>query len=811
MTFSIFAFEMCNAKSIQTDMSRILLTIFCMWLPLQLMAQGFTVRGRVVDKLSRQPVAYANVSLYGNPGQGASTDSLGQFRIEHVAPGIHQLSVSCIGYKNLLSPEYIVSAKLPPVELELEEDASQLAEVTVQAAAPFRRIKESPVSLQIIGLSEIEKSPGGNRDISRIVRSYPGVSFSPIGYRNDLIVRGGSPSENRFYMDGIEIPNINHFATQGASGGPVSILNADLIREVQFYTGAFPADKGGALSSVMDIRLRDGNPDDQTFKATLGASEVSLSGAGHFGERTTYLFSVRQSYLQLLFKMLGLPFLPNYIDGQFKIKTRLTATDELIFLGLTGIDNMKLNTDEEGEDAEYMLSYLPRIKQQTFTLGAAYKHYAGRHVQTVSLGYNYLANQNLKYTNNDDSSPDNLTLDLSSHEQKATLRAENRTHGERWTLTEGVETWYARYDDRTFQRIFASGTQQAWEQQTDLGIVGWGAFASARYRTPDERWTATLGLRLDGCDYSRSMMRFWQNLSPNLSVSWRMRPAVAINAAVGLYHQLPAYTGLGYKDATGELANKSLKYMRVANANLGTEWNVTPRVILSLEGFYKYYTRVPLSVADGIPLSCKGNDYGTVGNELLLPTASGRAYGVEASMRWQIPGKFTSVASVTCFRSEYRNDDHSPYIASAWDNRFIANVSGTYDFPRNWSVGAKLSAIGGSPYTPYDEDKSSLVEAWDVQGRPYYDYSRYNTCRLDAFAQLDVRVDKNYYFRGWRLGIYLDLQNVTKSVLRQQDVLMSTGVIENPEAPAAEQRYVMKRLKQESGTLLPTIGLTVEF
>ena len=792
-------------------MSRILLTILCMWLPLQLMAQGFTVRGRVVDKLSRQPVPYANVSLYGNPGQGASTDSLGQFRIEHVAPGIHQLSVSCIGYKNLLSPEYIVSAKLPPVELELEEDASQLAEVTVQAAAPFRRIKESPVSLQIIGLSEIEKSPGGNRDISRIVRSYPGVSFSPIGYRNDLIVRGGSPSENRFYMDGIEIPNINHFATQGASGGPVSILNADLIREVQFYTGAFPADKGGALSSVMDIRLRDGNPDDQTFKATLGASEVSLSGAGHFGERTTYLFSVRQSYLQLLFKMLGLPFLPNYIDGQFKIKTRLTATDELIFLGLTGIDNMKLNTDEEGEDAEYMLSYLPRIKQQTFTLGAAYKHYAGRHVQTVSLGYNYLANQNLKYTNNDDSSPDNLTLDLSSHEQKATLRAENRTHGERWTLTEGVETWYARYGDRTFQRIFASGTQQAWQQQTDLGIVGWGAFASARYRTPDERWTATLGLRLDGCDYSRSMMRFWQNLSPNLSVSWRVRPAVAINAAVGLYHQLPAYTGLGYKDATGELANKSLKYMRVANANLGTEWNVTPRVVLALEGFYKYYTRVPLSVADGIPLSCKGNDYGTVGNELLLPTASGRAYGVEASMRWQIPGKFTSVASVTCFRSEYRNDDRSPYIASAWDNRFIANVSGTYDFPRNWSVGAKLSAIGGSPYTPYDEDKSSLVEAWDVQGRPYYDYSRYNTCRLDAFAQLDVRVDKNYYFRGWRLGIYLDLQNVTKSVLRQQDVLMSTGVIENPEAPASEQRYVMKRLKQESGTLLPTIGLTVEF
>ena len=533
------------------------------------LAEDYDVRGRVIDKLSRRPVAYANVALYGHPGKGASTDTTGTFRIANVAPGIYQLSVTCVGYKNLLSPEYIVSAQLPPIELELEEDASQLAEVTI-----------------------------------------------PIGYRNDLIVRGGSPSENRFYLDGIEIPNINHFATQGASGGPVSILNADLIREVQFYTGAFPVDKAGALSSVMDIRLRDGNPDEHTFKATLGASEVSLSGAGHCGKRTTYLFSIRQSYLQLLFKMLGLPFLPNYVDGQFKIKTRLTDKDELILLGLTGIDNMKLNTDEKGEDAEYMLSYLPRIKQQTFTLGAAYKHYAGRHVQSVSIGYNYLGNQNLKYRNNDDSSPENLTLDLSAHEQKATLRAENRTYGERWTWLQGAEVYYARYDDHTFQRLYQSNAQVQHRQQTALGIVGWSGFASARYRTEDNRLTTTLGLRLDGSNYSSRMARFWENLSPNLSVSYRFRPAWALNAAAGLYHQLPSYTALGFKDNNGAYANKSLKYMRVPNANLGMEWNVNERLVLSAEGFYKHYSRIPLSVADGIPLACKGNDYGVVGNNM---------------------------------------------------------------------------------------------------------------------------------------------------------------------------------------------------
>lgn len=790
---------------------RIFLLLFVMvLLSTCVYSEDFQVRGRVIDKFSRQPVPNASVTVYGRTGQGASTDSAGVFCIEHVAPGICQLSVSCVGYKNALSPEYIVSAKLPPVEIELEENTSKLEEVTVTAGS-FRRVKNSPVSLQIIGLGEIEKSPGGNRDISRIVRSYPGVSFSPIGYRNDLIVRGGAPSENRFYLDGIEIPNINHFATQGASGGPVSILNADLIREVQFYTGAFPADKGGALSSVMDIRLRDGNVDDNSFKATLGASEVSLSGSGHFGGNTTYLFTVRQSYLQLLFKVLGLPFLPNYIDGQFKIKTRLSDRDEIVLLGLTGIDRMKLNTDEKGEDAEYMLSYLPRIEQQTFTIGAAYKHYAGKNVQTVSLGYNYLANQNLKYRNNDDSSADNLTLDLSSHEQKVSLRAENRTYGERWAFVEGVEAYYAKYDDNTFQRLYRSGGQVLLRQNTDLGIMGWGAFASARYKTTDERLTATLGLMFDGCDYSSAMARFWETVSPTLSLSYRVLPQLAVNPAVGMYHQLPAYTALGYTDETGAYVNKSLKYMRVVNANLGTEWNISRQVVVSVEGFFKRYSRVPLSVVDGIPLACKGNDYGVVGNEQLVPDADGRAYGVEASMRWQVAGKLTSVASFTFFRSEYRSENGAEYIASAWDNCFIANVSGTYELPRNWSIGAKLSAIGGSPFTPYDEDKSSLVEAWDVQGRPYYDYTRYNTGRLDAFAQLDVRVDKNYYFKGWRLGIYLDLQNVTKSVLRQPDVLMSTGVVENPEAPLAEQRYKMKYIKQESGTLLPTIGLTVEF
>ena len=767
---------------------------------------GYPVSGRVIDRLTRQPVAYASVVVQGEEQRGASTDSTGRFVIERVRPGIQRFVASSVGYKGYVSPEFLVSAATPFVEIELEEDATQVEAVTVRPS-PFRATVESPVGLNVIGVREIEKSPGSNRDISRIVRSYPGVAFSPVGYRNDLIVRGGGPSENKFFMDGIEIPNINHFATQGATGGPVSIVNADLIREINFYTGAFPADRAGALSSVLDFKLRDGNAERQTFKATLGASDAGISGSGHIGDRTTYLFSLRQSYLQLLFKMLGLPFLPNYIDGQVKVKTRFSERDELTFLALAGIDNMKLNVDEKGEDAEYLLSYLPRIQQETFTVGASWQHYAGKHVQTVTLSHNYLNNRNLKYRGNDDSSEENLTLRLRSVEQKSTLRAENRSYLGQWTLREGAELNYSDYTNRTFQRLYTDEARTA-DYRTDLGIFGWGLFIGADYTSVNKRFTASAGVRADACDYSSRMSRPWHQLSPRASLSYVLGGGWKISGSAGLYYQLPPYTALGYLDA-GQYVNRDLRYLRVGAVSAGVSWHLRDRLVL--ENFYKGYDDVPLSLADGIPLSCKGNDYGVVGNEALVSSAEGRAYGVEAMARWQIPGRVNIVGSVTLYRSEYRSDGSSPWIASAWDNRFVVNVSGTYDLPRNWSIGAKLSAVGGAPYTPYDADKSSLVEAWDAQGRPYYDYARYNAERLDAFAQLDLRIDKIFYFKGCMLGFYIDLQNVTVSKLRQPDVLMSTGEILNPEDPVSEQRYKMKVLRQESGTLLPSIGITVEF
>lgn len=771
-------------------------------------AAEYQIKGVVIDKSTRQPLEFVNVLVVGL-GIGASTDANGNFLITQVPPGIYRLQASFLGYKTELTPEYRVNHVTPYVQIELEEENASLNEVIV-TASPFQKVPESPVSLRVIGLQEIEKAPGANRDISKVVQNYPGVAFSPIGYRNDLIVRGGSPSENRFYLDGVEIPNINHFSTQGASGGPVGLIDADLIRSVKFYSGAFPADKGNALSSVLDFSLRDGDMERNSLKATLGASEVSLSSNGHIGNKTSYLVSVRQSYLQALFKILGLPFLPAYTDASFKIKTRFDSHNELTLLGLGGIDRMKLNLGIEGEDAEYMLSYLPEINQETYTVGGVYRHYSQRHVQSIVLSQSYLNNRNVKYRDNDESSEENLTLRLGSIEQETKLRMENTSSWSVWKVKAGFDLNYSRYKSNEYRKVFANALRE-YDYHTDLSLWRWGMFASVDYAAPDKSFTASMGVRTDGNNYSDKMKELWRQLSPRLSVSYRLIEGLTLSGHVGLYYQLPSYTALGFKGEEGEYVNRHLDYISVSQESLGLSWTPNENMELSVEGFYKLYGHMPFSLSDQIPLSCKGNDYGTIGNEALSSEAKGRSYGVELMFKWLLTQKLNLSSSLTIFKSEFKDGEQGSYVPSAWDNRFILNMSGTYNFPKHWSLGAKVSCIGGSPYTPYDVEKSSLVEAWNVQGRAYYDYSRYNQERLPVFGQLDVRVDKTFYLKKCMLGFYLDIQNITASKLRQPDALMSTGQIENPSAPLSEQRYVMKSIRQESGTLLPTLGITFEY
>ena len=222
-------------------------------------AQTGIIYGTVNNSLNNEPLPFVTIIISGT-NIGTVTDDAGNYKIENLAPGLYNLEFSFIGFKkkNVFEIQ-VTNAKPYILNIVLEEEISQLE--TVEIKAPITdKTEESPLSLRTIGSNEIQRNPGGNRDISRVIQSLPGVTYTA-SFRNDIIIRGGAPNENRFYLDGIEVPNINHFATQGSSGGPVGMINVDFIREVEFYSGAFPVNYGNALSSVFSFEQRDGRTD----------------------------------------------------------------------------------------------------------------------------------------------------------------------------------------------------------------------------------------------------------------------------------------------------------------------------------------------------------------------------------------------------------------------------------------------------------------------------------------------------------------------------------------------------------------------
>ncbi|MBM3419852.1 MAG: TonB-dependent receptor, partial [Bacteroidetes bacterium] len=324
------------------------------------------VKGRVINSRNNEPVPFASVVIWGT-STGAMTDFDGNFLFTGIQPGFVEIRASSVGFKPYISEAVMVTnSRDVTLEIPLEETTVDIETVVIKAS-PFRKRLESPVSARIIGIDEIERNPGGNRDISKVIQSFPGVASTP-AFRNDVIVRGGGPNENRFNIDNVEIPYLNHFSTQGASGGPVGIINVDFVREVDFLSGAFPASRGNALSSVLNFSLIDGNPDKFRYRATVGASDLGLTADGPTGENSSLILSARRSYLQFLFGAIGLPFLPTYTDFQFKHKTRFGNRNELTVLGLGANDDFRLNLDANETDYQrFILDYIPVQEQYSYT------------------------------------------------------------------------------------------------------------------------------------------------------------------------------------------------------------------------------------------------------------------------------------------------------------------------------------------------------------------------------------------------------------------------------------------------------------
>jgi outer membrane receptor for ferrienterochelin and colicin len=745
--------------------------------------------------------------------KGGVTDEQGNFDIENIEPGFYKIKVSVIGYKTYISESFRVTKSTGAnLLVPLEEDEIQLDEVVVRPSY-FRKREESPVSLRTIGIDEIEKSPGGNRDISKVLQSYPGVS-STSAYRNDIIVRGGGPSENRFYIDGVEIPNLNHFATQGASGGPVGIINVDFVREVNFYSGAFPASRGNAMSSVIEFNQREAS-EKVKFRGTVGASDLAVAVEGPLGKKTTFMASVRRSYLQFLFQAIGLPFLPTYNDFQFKVKTKINSKTELSFIGLGALDKSKLNTSaNETEQQRYLLGYLPENDQWNYTLGAVLKHFNPKGNNTYVLSQNKLNNAAIKYQDNI-VQPQNLNLNYNSYELETKFRYEhNYRSATAFKLNYGVDLQYASYFNRTFQKITQGITPVTINDRSSLEFAKYALFGQVSHSFMDQLLDLSFGLRADGNSYSANMNNPLKQLSPRISASLRLTPGTSLNFNVGQFAQLPSYTALGFTDYSKQLVNKNngLTYIQVNHLVAGIEFRPSDNSQITVEGFYKRYNHYPFSVNDSVSLASKGADYDVYGAEAVTSVSKGNAYGMEILGRLKKYKGLSAVVTYTFVRSEF-TDKKGEYIPSSWDNRHLLTITATRNFKKNWDLGLRWRYIGGAPYTPWDLNRSALKAAWDAKGMGYLDYSRFNKERLSAFHQLDLRVDKSWYYNNWSLMLYFDIQNAYNFKAEQQDYLIRQ---EDANAkpltdPTNSNKYLLKTLASSGGTVLPTIGIMIEF
>ncbi len=816
-SFFVRAWRLGGSRAVMAPSQRhraIRLVLLALLVPaasLCLSAQSGVIFGTVSDAESNEGVPFATVVLQGTT-TGTSTDENGDFRIENLEPSLYNLSFSSVGYQT--EAKYEIRAynnRETRVDVALKPDVKVLESVEVKAS-PFNKTAESPVSLRTIGTEEIQRNPGGSRDISRVIQSLPGVS-STASFRNDILIRGGAPNENRFFLDGVEVPNINHFATQGSSGGPVGLINVDFIREVDFYAGAWPASRANALSSVFDFKMREGRTDRWGVTFTVGSSDIGATLEGPVGEKGNLLVSARRSYLQFLFQALELPFLPTYNGFQLRYKHNFDRDRSLTIVGLGAIDQFALNMDaNETEDQQYLLSVLPVNEQWNYTLGAVYKRlYDGGYYNLV-LSRNMLNNTATKYADNQTDDPSALLLDYRSQEMENRFRFENIYRFNGYKLDAGVRGAYVRYNNRTFNRVFGQTgpIEVNFSSELDFGI--YGAYAQLSKSVWENRISLSAGFRVDGASYSAEMSRAWEQFSPRLSASWSFAPDWSLNANVGRYYQLPAYTVLGYRDSVGTLVNRQngIDYIRSDQAVAGIEYNTAFNTRFTVEAFYKRYEQYPFLLRDSFALANLGADFGVIGNEPVAPIGEGRAYGVEFLAQQKIYKGFYGILAYTYVISEFK-DASGTFVPSSWDNRHIISLTAGKRFPKNWELGVNYRFAGGLPFTPYDLETSSLIASYTVNNGGILDYDRLNSERLGPSQGFDFRLDKKWFFKKWNLNLYLDVENALNQQAEQVPFLVPVrddngNPVIDPEDPG---RYVLRALDNPAGTVLPTLGIIV--
>ncbi len=789
--------------------------------------------GTVKDKQTQELLVGATVRLE-SAGQGAVTDVEGAFRIGDIPAASYNVSVEYLGYARQTRFNVVItSGNISTLNFELDPDGKSLGEVVISENRSVRiASSETPLSIQNLSAEEIKSNPGGNFDISRVIQALPGVggTAGSVGsFRNDIIIRGGGPNENVYYLDGIEVPFINHFSTQGAAGGPVGILNVSFIEDVTLSSSAFNARYDNPLSSVLQFRQRDGNPERLQGNFRLSGTEAALTMEGPLGDKTTFLASARRSYLQFLFEVLDLPIRPDYWDFQYKLTHKFNPRQSLTLLGIGAIDEFSFAAPEEATPENlYVLSSSPSINQWTYTQGIAFRQLVEDGYWNLALSRNVLDNQLDQFSDNFDGTQDDESkriLGIQSQEIENKLRFDmNRFSGD-WKWSYGAVAQFVRYTNNSFTviqpevtdslgNVLQPGITEAFD--SDIDFFKYGMFGQVSRDVLNDQLTLSFGMRADGNTFTDDGNNLLQTLSPRLSASYALASKWRLNASVGRYYKIPIYTALGYEDESGALVNKDLPYTRADHYVAGLEYIPSANLRFTMEGFYKKYADYPVSVREGISLANQGGNFGIIGNEALTGTGEGEAYGLELFAQQKLNKNLFFTGSYTLFWSRFSGTD-GELVPSAWDTRHLVSLLLGRKFQGNWEMGLKWRFQGGAPFTPFDEVASRYNYATTGQGT--LDYDQLNEQQLSTFNQFDFRIDKKWNFKRTTFDLYFDVQNAFVQVNPAYPSYTFKRKADNSDWETTDGKPLQSDganaipiiLDNEEASVVPTIGFIFEF
>ncbi|MBW8361270.1 MAG: TonB-dependent receptor [Kaistella sp.] len=788
---------------------------FFLFTSLMLQAQVGSININVFDDFSKKPLD-ATVKMVG--GTEDRYTGSGNVLIAEIPSGTYSFEVSAEGFASaFLNDINVVPNQNLTFSVGLSKTTTEIQEVTITKKT-YKTTAESPLSLRNITSEEIQKNAGSNRDVSKAILSFPGVG-STATFRNDLFIRGGSSSENKFYIDGIEVPVINHFQTQGASGGPRGIITVDFIKDVDFYSGAFPAKRNGVLSSLFEFNLKEARKDKLGYKAVLGLDDMQLMMDGPLSKDQSWsgLFSVRKSNLQLLFKAIGLPFLPSYYDATFKVSKKFESGDELYFLGMGAKDSFRFNDEAESTLTNLtLIDRLPVSPQWNYTVGAGYRHLAENGNWLFTVSRNMLDNQALKYYRNVET-PANLLYDYKSQESENKIRIDRSFSLSDYQFSAGTNANFAKYYNNSVSRNVTQNAVNFDEFLSELNLLQYGLYVQSSKKFLSNRLQLSAGFRLDASDYSENTANPLEQFSPRFSLSYKLTDRFALNFNSGIFYQLPVYTALGFME-NGNFTNKNtLKYIQNSHLVGGVEYSGKNNLRLTMEGYYKKYKNYPFSLRNQISLANVGGDFGVVGNEPLDSRGFGETYGIEVLAQKRTVNNFYGIAAYTFGYSKFSNSIGA-LLPSSWDSRHILTLTTGKYFKKNWNVGARFRMQTGLPETPYDLQRSALVNIWNVANGPVQNFNLLNTARGNLAHQLDIRAEKKWVFSKWQFTAYIDVVNAYGSkspsglpVVNLQRDAQENGIIANPGAPQNEQYYVLETGEADRSTPLPYFGFIFEF